>query len=340
MVIEAAGGEAGQFDQVQVGGAASLAGKLILHTLHGYTPLPSDSFSPLGYNSVSGSFASVTDNAQGVLNPTGLMLLIDPAKPNPPSSTLRNISTRAHVETGDDVAIGGFIISGSGSKRVIIRAMGPSLSNQGVPNALANPTLDLHDSNGALVFNDDWKDAQQSEIEATGLVPTNNSESAIVATLAPGPYTAIVRGKDGGTGVGLVEVYDLDSGAPITPGNISTRGKVGIDDNVMIGGFILGGNEPVKVLVRAIGPSLTAFGVADALQDPTLELHDADGNVITNDDWRATQEADIAATGLVPGNDKESAILVTLVPGNYTAIVRGKNGATGVALVEVFKVGP
>ena len=338
LILEAAGGEAGQFDQVQVGGSASLDGKLILHSIGGYVPLPNDPFNPLGYDFVSGSFASVTDNVQVAVNPTGLILVLDSAKPNPPAPTLLNISTRAHVETGDDVAIGGFIISGSGSKHVIIRAIGPSLSNQGVPDALANPTLELHDSNGTLTFNDDWKDAQQSEIEATGLAPTNDSESAIVATLAPGPYTAIVRGKDAGTGIGLVEVYDLDSGAPVTPANISTRGKVGIDDNVMIGGFILGGNEPTKVLVRAVGPSLVAYGIPDVLADPTLELHDASGAIITNDDWRDIQEADINATNLPPIDNKESAILAILPPGAYTAIVRGKNGATGVALVEVYRL--
>jgi hypothetical protein len=173
-----------------------------------------------------------------------------------------------------------------------------------------------------------------------GFAPGDDKESAILATLAPGAYTAIVSGKDGGTGIGLVEVYDLDQAADSTLANISTRGFVDTGDNVMIGGVIIGGDTG-QVLVRAIGPELSAFGVNGALEDTTLELHSANGDLITsNDDWKGTQQSDIEATGLAPKDDRESAILMTLAPDSYTAIVRGKNDTTGVALVEVYNVSP
>ena len=171
----------------------------------------------------------------------------------------------------------------------------------------------------------------------TGIAPTNILESAILATLDPGLYTAIVQGKNGGTGVGLVEVYDLDEAADSELANISTRGFVDIDENVMIGGFIVGDGVSTSVVVRAIGPSLENFGVANALQDPVLELHSGDGDMIsTNDDWRDMQETEIAATGLMPTDNHESARPQTLAPGNYTAIVRGAPDITGVGLVEVY----
>ena len=160
----------------------------------------------------------------------------------------------------------------------------------------------------------------------------------IVATLAPGNYTAVLKGAHGETGIGLAEVYDLDSASAAQLANISTRGFVNTGDNVMIGGFIVGGTEPAKVLVRAIGPSLTTFGVQGALPATTLELHDANGSVISNEGWRNTQEADINATTIPPSNDNEAAILATLVPGNYTAIVRGKNNTTGIGLVEAYNL--
>jgi uncharacterized delta-60 repeat protein len=249
---------------------------------------------------------------------------------------LLNISTRLAVGADDNVLIGGFIINGTDPKKVILRAIGPSLGNFGVPDPLADPTLELHNtSDGSVGTNDNWKDTQQTEIEATGLAPTNDLESAIVATLDPGAYTAIVSGVSGGTGVGLVEAYDLDPAAG-SLGNISTRGFVNTGDNVMIGGFIVGSADAI-VLVRAIGPSLTDFGVPGALRDPTLELHDSDGNTLTtNDDWKDTQQAEIEATGLAPSDDRESAILATLPPGGYTAIVRGALDTTGVGLVEVY----
>jgi len=258
----------------------------------------------------------------------------------PPSpAQFGNISTRAFVQTGDNVVIGGLIITGSGQKEVILRAIGPSLVNHGIANPLQNPTLELHDHTDAVIaFNDNWMDApNRQEIIDSGLAPTNNLESAILTSLNPGNYTAIVRGVNNGTGIGLVESYDLDLTAGSKLGNISTRALVQTGDNVMIGGLIITGSGQKNVIVRAIGPSLAQQGITNPLLDPTLELHDATGAVIAFDDnWRDSQEAEIEATGLAPTDDRESAIVSTLAPGNYTAIVRGKNNTIGVALVEVY----
>lgn len=260
------------------------------------------------------------------------------AAPSP--SQLQNISTRLRVLTEDKVLIGGFIINGTGPKSVIIRGIGPSLAAFGLTGVLADPTLELHDSTGATIANnDDWKDTQMAEIEATGLAPTDDLESAIVMSLDPGAYTAILAGSNGLTGVGLVEAYDLDLTAGSKLANISTRGFVDTGDNVMIGGIIIGPADSgdATVLIRAIGPSLTAFGVTGALQDPVLELHDGQGNILTtNGDWKDSQESEIEATGLAPMDDRESAILQTLAPGGYTAIVSGKDNTTGVGLVEAY----
>ena len=257
----------------------------------------------------------------------------------PPPGKLGNISTRAFVQTGDNVVIGGFIITGSGQKRVIVRAIGPSLVNHGITNPLQNPTLELHDHTGAVIaFNDNWMDApNKQEIIDSGLAPSNNFESAILTSLNPGAYTAIVRGVNNGTGIALVEGYDLDPTAGSKLGNISTRALVQTGNNVMIGGFIITGTGQKRVIVRAIGPSLAQHGITNPLQDPTLEMHNGNGAVIAfNDNWKDTQQAQMQATGLAPTNDNESAILRTLPPGNYTAIVRGKNNTIGVALVEVY----
>ena len=255
--------------------------------------------------------------------------------PSPiPATILGNISTRGKVETGDDVLIGGFIVTGTQPKRVIVRAMGPSLP---VPGALANPILELRDSAGALIrSNDDWRSDQEVEIAATGIPPNNNLESAIVQTLPANgsAYTAIVRGVNNGTGVGLVEVYDLDRTVDSKLANISTRGLVQAGDNIMIAGTIILGQSSQRVLVRAIGPSLAVNG---KLADPNLALHDGNGTVIaTNDNWRSHQEAEIIATGIAPTDDLESALVRSLAPGPYTAVVRGGNETSGVALVEVY----
>ena len=258
-----------------------------------------------------------------------------------------NISTRLRVLPDPNELIGGFIVTGSAPKRVIIRAIGPSLSNANppVPGILADPTLELHENMGGtdtiIATNDNWVDSpdRQAIIDST-VAPTNDLESAIIATLQPyspaNPitYTAVLGGNNGGTGVGLVEGYDLDQAADSVLGNLSTRGFVDAGDNVMIGGIIAG--SAGNVLFRAIGPSL---GIQNALQDPVLVLHDANGDIIaSNDNWKSNQQSLIEGTGIPPTNDNESAIFKTLPPGDYTAIVSGINGTTGVGLVEAYSV--
>jgi len=269
---------------------------------------------------------------------------------------LGNISTRSFVQTGDNVLIGGFIVQGTTPKRVIIRAIGPELGQYGVPNPLTDPTLELHDSNGALIAsNDNWQTTiiggiitqdQVQDIQNSGHAPGDSRESAIIANLPAGNYTAIVRGVSNTTGVALVEVYDLGTGADSILGNISTRSLVQTGDNVMIGGFIVQGTTPKRVIIRAIGPELSQYGVPNPLADPTLELHDGNGALIaSNDNWQTTiiggiitqdQVDDIQNSGHAPGDPSESAIIANLPPGNYTAIVRGVNSTTGVALVEAY----
>jgi hypothetical protein len=232
--------------------------------------------------------------------------------------------------------IGGFIITGTQPKTVVVRGIGPSLP---VPGALADPVIEVHGSSGELLAaNDNWNDAAtRQEIIDSGLAPTNDLESALWGMLNPGAYTVVVRGKNDATGIGLFEVYDLDRTVGSKLANISTRGFVEIGDNVMIGGTIIIGSAPTSVLLRAIGPSLTNFGVPNALQDPTLELHDGNGALMaSNDNWRSDQEAEIIATTIPPSNDLESAIVRDLAPGLYTTIVSGQDNTTGVAVVEAY----
>jgi hypothetical protein len=258
------------------------------------------------------------------------------ATPTPSGSPTRlaNISTRLAVQSGDNVLIGGFIVTGTQPKKVIVRGIGPSL---GIAGQLENPTLELRDQASSLIAsNDDWKTTQQAEITASGVPPTNDLESAIVATLPANAarYTAILRGVNDAPGIGLVEVFDLGSAADSKLANISTRGLVQTDNNVMIGGFIITGSGTLKVLVRAIGPSLPVTG---ALADPMLELRDANAALLqANDNWQTDQKAEIEATTVPPSNDLESALVRTMPPGNYTAIVRGANNGVGLALVEVY----
>ncbi len=264
-----------------------------------------------------------------------------------------NISTRMRVQTGDNVLIGGFIATGTVSKKLIVRAIGPSLADHGISGFLADPKLELRDRDGMLIAsNDNWKindqtqQSQEAEIMATTVPPTSDLESALIATLLPGQgYTAIVRGADEATGVALVEAYDLEPAVDSKLANISTRGFVETGENVMIGGFILGGAEGSggRVIVRAIGPSLVQRGITNALADPTLELRDTQGALVaSNDNWKInsqtgqSQEAEVVATTVPPTNDLESAIVITLPAGAYTAIVAGKGGETGVGLVEVY----
>ena len=274
-------------------------------------------------------------------------------------SILGNISTRAFVQTGDNVMIGGFIVQGTGPKTVIIRAIGPELipPPYNIPNALADPTLELHNGTGALIAsNDNWQSTiiggiitadQVTAIQTSGHAPTQPSESAIIGTLQPGNYTAIARGVNNTTGVALVEVYDLGTATGSVLGNISTRGFVQTGNDVMIGGFIVQGTEPKTVIIRAIGPELIPppYNIPNALADPTLELHNGTGALIaSNDNWQTTviggiitssQVSAIQNSGHVPTQPSESAIVATLQPGNYTAIVSGVNNTVGVALVEV-----
>ncbi len=243
--------------------------------------------------------------------------------------------------TSDEVLIGGFIITGPAPKQVLLRAIGPSLSIGGTTQLLADPVLDLHYPDGSVTRNDNWMDTQAAEIEATGLPPTDDLESAIVATLEPGAYTAIVTGNGpggvgAGTGVGLVEVYDLDpSPAASKLANISTRGLVQTGDNVMIGGFILGGGtEASDIVVRGIGPSLL---ISD-LTDPKIELHDQNGAIVdSNDNWMDNPDMQtIIDDQLAPTEPLEAALIGSFAPGAYTVILTGTNNTTGIGLVEVY----
>jgi endonuclease/exonuclease/phosphatase family metal-dependent hydrolase len=258
---------------------------------------------------------------------------------------LLNISTRVRVLEDDNVAIAGFIITGVTPRKVLIRGIGPSLTAAGITSPLADPVLELYDAAGRLITrNDNWKDAQQQSIEASGIPPTNNLESAIVATLPANnaSYTAILRGNNNGEGIGLIEVYDLVPAANSGLANISTRGFVQTGSDVMIGGLIVGpvSSTQAKIVVRAIGPSLSSFGINGALQDPTLDLVNSSGTIVrSNNDWKeGGQDAELMALGLQPKDERESAMLEMVPPGNYTAIVRGNANTTGVGLVEVYHV--
>jgi WD40 repeat protein len=289
--------------------------------------------------------ATATPSTTPVASATPVMTATPGASPTPPAQAI-NLSTRMRVQTGDSVGIGGFIITGSDSKRLLLRAIGPSLSQVGVLNALADPVLELRGPGSfGTITNNNWRDTQETEIQATGIPPGNNLESAIVATLAPGAYTAIVRGNGNTSGVGLVEIYDLSAGAGSKLANLSTRAFVSTGDNIVIAGFMLGGSNGSpgdRVVVRGIGPSLTGVGVASALANPTLELRDSNGALLmANNDWRdnSAQAAELTAAGLAPANDLESGIATTLPPGAYTALLLGRNNGAGIGLVEVYDRG-
>jgi hypothetical protein len=248
------------------------------------------------------------------------------------------------VQAGDNVGIGGFIITGTAPKHVLLRAIGPSIT--GVPGVLADPVLELHGPGGfTTITNDNWMDdpAQKAAIIATGIPPTNNLESAIDATLNPGAYTGVVRGNNDTLGVGLVEVYDLSQGVAAKLGNISTRAFVSTGDNVVIAGFILDGNTGNdRVIVRGIGPSLTAFGVSNTLANPMVELRNNNGGLVAaNNNWQddPAQAAELIAAGLAPTDPLESGIVTTLSPGLYTALLAGVNNGAGVGVVEVYDRG-
>jgi sugar lactone lactonase YvrE len=270
----------------------------------------------------------------------------------PPTAQLTNISTRAFVQTGNQVLIAGFILTGTDPKQVIVRGLGPTLGQPpfNVPNVLADPTLDLHDSTSSIATNDNWQTAANANQIPTSPVnyrPPNSLESAILITLQPGAYTAIMSGKNSTTGNGLVEVYDLATSTFSQLTNVSTRGFVGTGDTVMIGGFITsGGNGSTQVVIRGLGPTLgqPPFNVPNVLADPALTLVDGNGNIVaSNNNWKDTQPGMIIAASCngstcAPPNDLEAAILTTVAPGNYTATLSGQNGGTGIGLVEVYKL--
>jgi hypothetical protein len=239
--------------------------------------------------------------------------------------------------------IGGFIITGNVPKKVAIRGMGPALASFGITDFLADPFLELRSSSGVVLqANDNWKDSQQAEIQALGLAPNDNREAVIVTTLTPGSYTALLTGKNGTTGVGLVEIYDVNPGVDSQLSNLSTRGFVQGANSVLIAGFILGGNNTGndRIAIRGLGPSLSQFGLNPVLADPTLELHDANGaTLITNDDWATDPgAANLILFNLAPSNPKEAGIFTTLPPGTFTAILAGKGGGTGIGIVEVYNL--
>jgi photosystem II stability/assembly factor-like uncharacterized protein len=301
------------------------------------TPEPSATISPTATPTATPT-PSPTPSATPTPTPT-------PTPSPTPATQAINLSTRMRVQTGDNVGIGGFIITGSAPKHVLLRAIGPSLSQFGVPNVLEDPVLELHGPGAfGTITNNDWRDTQEAEIQATGIPPTNNFESAIDATLAPGAYTALVRGNGNTSGVGLVEVYDLNQLVASKLANISTRAFVSTGDNIVIAGFVLGGaSGDDRIVVRGIGPSLTAVGVANALANPTLELRDSNGGLLVmNNDWQdnPAQAAELTVAGLAPTNQLESGIAATLPPGLYTALLAGLNNGTGIGLVEVYDRGP
>jgi PKD domain len=280
----------------------------------------------------------VTDSRGKVSSNTAHALVEVEQTGTPSAAQLLNISSRLRAETGDNTLIGGLIITGTSAKKVVFRALGPSTQ---VPGFLPDTILELHDSTGALVTsNDNWGDSPDaSQIQAAGLAPGDSRESAIMRLLNPGAYTAVVRGKNNAIGTAVVEAYDLDPTNDSKLANLATRGFVQTGDNILIAGFITGNrNANINVLVRAMGPSLAGL-VPTPLADPIMELHDSNGATLaTNDDWQDTQKTQIEQTGIPPGNLKESAIVSSLPPGGYTAIVRGVNGGIGNAVVEVYNL--
>ncbi len=281
-------------------------------------------------------------------NPTATPAATSTPTPTPTPSEPKtlNISTRLRVETGDNVLIGGFIITGTAQKSIAVRGLGPSLAQVGVSDALADPTLELHVSNGGITLvesNDDWQDNafQAAQLTALGLGLPDPRESGLVALLDPAySFTTILAGKNGGTGVGLIEIYDTDQTAASELANISTRGFVRTGNNVMIGGFILGGSLNTHVVARGIGPFLANYGLSPVLADPTLELHDSNGALlVANDNWGdAPWAQQLIDLGLAPPDAVDPGIYISLPPGPFTAILAGKNNGTGIGLIEIYNV--
>ena len=310
---DAAGATSIRYQRIQSGPASTYTPP----TCNGTTPTPSPS-----------ATATPTPSPSPSPSPSG----------TPANLQLVNISGRSLIQTGDQIAIGGFIVQGQGTKRVIVRGIGPSLQ---VADALQDPTLELRDANGGSTTNDNWRESPQAnEIQQTGIPPKDDRESAIVASLPAGDYTAILRGVNNTSGIGLVEIYDLQSNNGAQLGNLSVRTDVQTGDNALIDGVIVQGGTPERVLFRGIGPELKDKGVSGEMQDPMLELHDSNGMLMqANDNWRdAPNASDISATGLAPKDDREPAILLTLSPGSYTTILRGVDDTTGIALSEAYKL--
>lgn len=348
LIFEIKGASPDAQDHLSITGSATLDGTVEVRFTDGFLPVQGQVFELIDVSgSVSGSFAQVIFpdlrsgfqfSAQFVNGRYEVTALSDGA----PAAGLLNVSTRGQVGVDDDALIAGFIVTGTTDKQVLIRGLGPSLAAGGISlsDLLADPTLELRDQTGALItFNDNWMDSPQRQaIIDSMLAPSDDREAAILATLAPGSYTAILRGAGEGTGLGIVEVYNLGPDLSSNLANISTRGLVTIGDQVLIGGFIVD-DQNSSVLLRGLGPSLTLAGVTEALANPTLELHDGDGNLIAfNDDWEQSDEAIIRNTGLAPQFSEESAILITLGPGGFTAILRGLADSSGVGLFEVYNL--
>ena len=326
-----------------------------IQSVGGNNTYSSTSFTPtaVGTYNWTASYSGDANNpatatACGDANETVTVNAVPTPTPSPTATPLAlNVSTRMNVGTGNNVGIGGFIVSGTANKHVIVRGIGPSLTKFGfaATDVLADPTIELHGPGAfGTITNNNWRDSQEAQIKADGLAPTNDLESAIDASLPPGAYTVIVKGNNNGTGIGLFEVYDLDTTVASRLANLSTRALVGTGGNVVIAGFVLGNNTGNdRIVVRGLGPSLAAFGITNALADPTLELRDENGVLVfANNDWQdnASQSAAITAAGLAPTSAKESAIAATLSPGLYTAILAGANNGVGVGIVEVYDRGP
>jgi subtilisin-like proprotein convertase family protein len=328
-------------DQFDGGGGALNGWSLDIITASCVAPSPTPTPTPTPTATATAT-ATATPTATATATATATSTPTATPTATPASQTV-NLSTRLLVQTGDNIGIGGFIITGNDPKHVLVRGIGPSLASI-LPNVLGDPVLELHGpGNFATITNNNWKDTQQAAIEATGIAPTNDLESAIDATLAPGNYSAVLRGNNNTSGVGVVEVYDLGQGANSKLGNIATRAFVNAGNDIVIAGFILGnGAAPSRIVVRGLGPSLAAFGVPTVLEDPVLELRNANGDLLnSNNDWLddSVQAAEITAAGLAPTNTHESAIAATLSPGDYTVLLMGLNNTTGNGLIEVYDRG-
>lgn len=341
MTLEIGGTAPGtEYDQLRVNGTATLGGTLNVSLINGFRPAVGTIFQLIAPNAFAGSFATINTNGfTGTFNfSNNSITLTVTSVPYIPL----NISTRLNVETDPNQLIGGFTITGTEAKKVVILATGPSLDKFNLTGLLADPILELYQGGTLIASNDNWEVPDKAEIEATGFQPGHKLESALVRTLPPGAYTAVVRGTNNGTGLGTVQLYDLAETTKSKLANIAARGVVEVPDNrILIGGFIIGGNGggDCRVIVRALGPSLIAFQIGTPLPDPTLEVKNANGSTLaSNDDWQQSPEAaEIQARGFAPA-DKESALMISLPNGAFTAIVRGKEGKTGVAVVEVYNV--